>query len=101
MKDFKNIPSNKWYVEGSITESYLVSEFVRYTMEYMPSGWAGSHNSTCASFLDENGEYCDKWPLLDENNMTLRPERFVQIHKWVLFRLDVDWPNKMYDTSTL
>lgn len=37
MKDFKDIPSNKHYVEGSITESYIVMESIRYCMEYMPN----------------------------------------------------------------
>lgn len=65
-------------------------------MEYMPSGWDGSHNSTSASFLDENGEYCDEGPLLDGKNVNLQPEQIVQICRWVHFRLNVDELKKMY-----
>ncbi|KAL6552809.1 hypothetical protein OROHE_008173 [Orobanche hederae] len=33
MKECKDIPSNKRYVEGSIAESYLLRESVRYAMD--------------------------------------------------------------------
>ena len=56
MKECKDIPSNKRYVEGSISEAYLVSESVRYAMEYMPDPRTGNHSCKQAPFLDENGD---------------------------------------------
>ncbi|KAL5725062.1 hypothetical protein ACHQM5_008249 [Ranunculus cassubicifolius] len=66
-------------------------------MEYMPNSRDGNHKSTRESFLDEDGEYIEDGPLLDGNKIvTLRPEQFVQIRRWVLFRLDVDGLDEKY-----
>ncbi|KAL6495076.1 hypothetical protein OROGR_030758 [Orobanche gracilis] len=48
MKECKDIPSNKRYVEGSIAESYLLRESVRYAMEYIPDS---QHKTTGLDFL--------------------------------------------------
>lgn len=88
MKGCKNIPSNKRYVEGSIAESYIVSESVRYAMEYMPNPKEGNHSYTREDFLDENSECTDEGPLIDGKTVTLTSQQFIQIRKWVLFRLD-------------
>ncbi|KAM7474177.1 hypothetical protein LguiB_021420 [Lonicera macranthoides] len=66
MKEFKDIPSNKRYIEGSITESYIVAESVRYCMEYMPNSLEGNHKRTHEAFLEEDGEFSDTGPLLDD-----------------------------------
>ncbi|OVA01971.1 hypothetical protein BVC80_1479g6 [Macleaya cordata] len=73
MKECKNIPSNKRYVEGSIAESYLVSESVRYAMEYMPNGQDGNHKATWEAFLEEGSEYSDEGPMLWHTYVLLRP----------------------------
>jgi hypothetical protein len=88
MKGYKNIPSNKRYVEGSIAESHIVSESVRYAMEYMPNPKDGNHYCTREDFLDENTEYIDEGPLMDGKTVKLTPQQFIQIRRWVLFRLD-------------
>ena len=90
MKDFKGIPSNKWYVEGSITESYVVAESVRYCMEYMPNSLDGNHKRSREAFLEEDGEFSDEGPLLGDKTITLGSIQFQQIRRWVLFGLNVD-----------
>ena len=85
MKEFKDIPSNKRYVEGSIAESYIVGESVRYCMEYMPNALDGNHKRTREAFLEENCEFSDEWPLLDDDTVILEPSQFHQIRRWVLF----------------
>lgn len=90
MKDFKDIPSNKRYVEGSIAESYLVSESVRYAMEYIPDAQRKIHKSTKAVFFDENDEYLSEGPILEGKDVFLSSEQFIQIRRWLLFRLEVD-----------
>ena len=79
MKEFKDIPSNKRYVEGSIAESYVVGESVRYCMEYMPNPLEGNHKRTHEAFLEETGEFSDEGPLLDDNSVMLEPKQFQQI----------------------
>ncbi|EYU40698.1 hypothetical protein MIMGU_mgv1a021759mg, partial [Erythranthe guttata] len=88
MKDFKDIPSNKRYIEGSIAESYIVGESVRYCMEYMPNSLDGNHKRTRQAFLEENGEFSDEGPLLDDVVIKLEPQQFQQIRRWMLFRLE-------------
>ncbi|PIA27802.1 hypothetical protein AQUCO_07500017v1 [Aquilegia coerulea] len=84
MKELKSIPKNKRYIEGSIAEAYLVSESVRYAIEYMPNSENGNHKATREAFLDENSEFSAEGPLLDGKFITLRPEQLVQIHRWLL-----------------
>ena len=96
MKDFKNIPSNKRYVEGSIAESYVVVESVRYCMEYMSNPHDENHKHTREAFLEEDGKFSDIWPLLDDKIIVLEATQFEQIRQWVLFRLDVDGLNEFY-----
>lgn len=43
VQDFKDIPSNKLYMEDSIAESYVVAESFRYCLEYMPNPLDGNH----------------------------------------------------------
>lgn len=83
MKEFKNIPSNKSFVEGSIAESYIVGESVRYCMEYMPNPLEGNHKHTREAFLDDT-------------TMKLEPKQFQQIRRWVLFRLNIDGLDEYY-----
>lgn len=96
MQDFKDIPSNKRYIEGSIAESYVIAESVRYCMEYMPNSLDGNHKRTREAFLDEDGEFSDEGPLLDDKIVMLEPKQFQQIRRWVLFRLDVDGLEEFY-----
>ncbi|KAM7503376.1 hypothetical protein LguiB_002280 [Lonicera macranthoides] len=96
MKEFKDIPSNKRYIEGSIAESYIVAESVRYCMEYMPNPLEGNHRRTHEAFLEEDGEFSDTGPLLDDKIMTLETHQFQQIRRWVLFRLHVDGLKEYY-----
>ena len=90
MKECKYIPSNKRFVEGSIAESYLVSESVRYVMEYIPNSQPKNHKTTAQVFLDENDEYSDEGPVLEGKDVILSKEQFVQIRRWLLFRFEVD-----------
>lgn len=85
MKECKDIPSNKRYVEGSIAESYLVRESVRYAMEYIPNS---QHKTTGQVFLDGNDD--DEGPVLEGKDVVLSDAQFVQIRRWLLFRLEVD-----------
>ncbi|KAL6519581.1 hypothetical protein OROHE_017401 [Orobanche hederae] len=85
MKECKDIPSNKRYVEGSIAESYLLRESVRYAMEYIPDS---QHKTTGLDFLDENDEY--EGLVLEGKDVVLSDVQFVQIRRWLLFRLEVD-----------
>ncbi|KAL6584302.1 hypothetical protein OROMI_003591 [Orobanche minor] len=85
MKECKDIPSNKRYVEGSIAESHLLRESVRYAMEYIPDS---QHKTTGLDFLDENEEY--EGPVLEGKDVVLSDVQFVQIRRWLLFRLEVD-----------
>lgn len=96
MKDFKDIPSNKRYVEGSIAESYIVAESVRHCMEYMPNPLDGNHKRTHEAFLDEDGEFSDEGPLLEDKDIILETNQFQQIRRWLLFRLDVDGLDEYY-----
>ncbi|KAM7489448.1 hypothetical protein LguiB_026932 [Lonicera macranthoides] len=96
MKEFKDIPSNKWYIEGSIAESYIVVESVRYGMESMPNPLEGNHRRTHEAFLKEDCEFSDTGPLLDDKITTLETHQFQQIRRWVLFRLHVDGLKEYY-----
>ncbi|KAM7501323.1 hypothetical protein LguiB_000227 [Lonicera macranthoides] len=49
--EFKDIPSNKRYIEGSIAKFYIVAESVRYCIEYMPNPLEGNHRRTYEAFL--------------------------------------------------
>ncbi|KAM7477565.1 hypothetical protein LguiA_025778 [Lonicera macranthoides] len=80
--EFKDIPSNKRYIEGSIAESYIVAESVRYCMEYMPNPLEGNHRCTHEAFLEEDGEFSDTGPLLDDKITTLKTHQFQQIRRW-------------------
>ena len=72
MKECKDIPNNKRFVEGSIAESYLVSESVRYAMEYIPNPRRKNHKSTTGEvFLDE---YIDEGPMLEVKDVILSSE---------------------------
>ncbi|KAF5205938.1 cyclin-T1-5-like isoform X2 [Thalictrum thalictroides] len=71
MKNFKDIPSNKRYVEGSIVESCLVSESVKYAMEYMPK----SHNESFE--VVDDGECPQR--CLEGKIVKLTTTQFVQI----------------------
>ena len=85
MKEFKDISSNKRYIEGSIAESYIVGESVRYCMEFMPNPLEGNQKCTHKAFLEENGEFSDEGPLLDDDTLKLEPRQFQLICRWVLF----------------
>ena len=61
MKEFKDIPSNKRYIE------------------YMPNQLKGNHKRIYEAFLEDNGEFSDKGPLLDDNTIKLEPRQFQQI----------------------
>ena len=101
MKEFKGIPINKRYVEGSIAESCVVGESIRYCMEYMPNPLDGNHKCAHESFLEETGEFSNEGPLIDNNSIVLEPKQFQQICRWVLFRLHVDRFNEYYRFKTL
>ena len=89
MKECKNIPSNKRYVEGSISEAYLVSESIRYAMEYMSNPRMGNHSSTQASFLDENDNDIYECSIMEGKNIKLSSVQRTQIRRWILFRIDI------------
>ena len=96
MGEFKNIPSNKRYVEGSIAESYIVAESVRYCMEYMPNPLDGNHKHSREAFLEDDGDFSDEGPLLDDKTVMLEPKQFQQIRRWVLFQANVDGLEEYY-----
>lgn len=89
MKECKNIPSNKRFVEGSISEAYLVSESVRYAMEYMPNPRDGNHSSKQAPFLDENYGDTYERSIIEGKTIKLSGVQRVQIRRWILFRIDI------------
>lgn len=72
MRDFKDIPSNKRYVEGSIADSYVV-EFVRYCMGIHATPLNGNDKRTREAFLEDDGEFFDTGPLLDDKTVILEP----------------------------
>ena len=96
MKDFKDIPSNKRYVEGSIAESYMVAEAVRHCMEHMPNSLEGNHKRSREAFLNEEGDFTDEGPLLEGKAVMLETHQWLQIRRWLLFRLDVDGLEEYY-----
>ena len=95
IKECKNIPSNKLYIEGSITEAYLVSELVRYAMEYMPNPRDGNHSSTQASFLDDGDDIYER-PIIEDKYIRLTRMQRVQIRRWILFRISVPERDEYY-----
>lgn len=96
MKDCKNIPSNKRYIEGSISEAYLVSESVRYAMEYMPNPRDGNHSSKQASFLDENSDDIYERSIVEGKPLKLSRVQRSQIRRWLLFRIDIPERDEYY-----
>ncbi|OVA11871.1 protein of unknown function DUF4216 [Macleaya cordata] len=46
--------------------------------------------ATWEAFLEEGSEYSDEGPMLEHTNVLLRPEQFIQIRRWVLFRRDIE-----------
>ena len=89
MKECKNIPSNKRYVEGSISEAYLVSESVRYAMEYMPNPRTSNHSFTQAPFLDDNEDDMYEHSIIGGKTIKLSGVQRIQIRRWILFRLNI------------
>ena len=65
-------------------------------MEYMPNPLDGNHKHSREAFLDQNDEFSDVGPLLDDNNVVLESIQFQQIRRWVLFRLDVHGLSEYY-----
>lgn len=63
-------------------------------MEYMPNPLEGNHKHTREAFLDENGEFSDEGPVLDDTTIKLEPIQ--QIRRWVLFRLNIDGLDEYY-----
>ncbi|KAI3859537.1 hypothetical protein MKX03_030267, partial [Papaver bracteatum] len=91
MKLYKNIPSNKRYVEGSIKENQLVSEGVVHAMEHVGNSKDGNHKATREAFLDADSEYSDEGPQgYGEKFVTLSDVQLTQIVRWVLFLREVE-----------
>lgn len=88
MKKYKNIPSNNRYIEGSIAVSHIVDESVTHAMECMPNASDGNHKATWEAFLKPDSEFSDVGPMLKGKKVTLTNVQFVQIRRWVLFRLN-------------
>ena len=65
-------------------------------MEYMPNPLEGNHKRTHEAFLEEDGEFPDTGPLLDDKIVSLETHQFQQIRRWVLFRLHVDGLEEYY-----
>ena len=65
-------------------------------MEYLPNPLEGNHKRTHEAFLDEDGEFSDEGLLLENKIVILGANQFQQIHRWVLFRLDVDGLREYY-----
>ena len=101
MKEFKDIPSNKRYVEGSIAESCIVKESIRYCMEYMPNPLDGNHKHTHEAFLEENDKFSNNGHLLDDNTIMLESIQFQQIRRWVLFLSNIPGINECYRFQSL
>lgn len=89
MKECKDIPSNKRYVEGSISKAYLVSESVKYVMEYMPNTRTGNHSSKQAPFLDENEDDIYERSIIESKTIKLSGIQRTQIRRWILFRMEI------------
>ncbi len=89
MKECKNIPSAKRYVEQSISEAYLISESIRYAMEYMPNPRMGNHSSTQASFLAENDDDTYERSIMEGKTIKLSSVQCMQIRRCILFRIDI------------
>ncbi|KAI3911098.1 hypothetical protein MKW92_012202, partial [Papaver armeniacum] len=92
MKLYKNIPSNKRYVEGSIKENQLVSEGVVHAMEHVGNNSKdGNHKATREAFLDADSEYSDEGPQgYGDNKVILSDVQIIQIVRWVIFRREVE-----------
>lgn len=91
MKEFKNIPNNKRYIEGSIKENNLVNEAVTYAMEYKSKPRDGNHQASWEAFLGEESEYSDVGPMGKKGTtVMLSSMQFIQIRRWVLFRCNPD-----------
>ena len=65
-------------------------------MEYMPNPLERNHKCTREAFLDEDEEFSDEGPLLEDKIVILGANQFQQIRRWVLFRLDVDGLQEYY-----
>lgn len=91
MKEFKNNPNNKRYIEGSIKENNLINEAVTYAMEHTSNPRDGNHQASWEAFLGEESEYSDVGPLGKKGTkVTLSYTQFIQIQRWVLFRCNPD-----------
>lgn len=88
MKEYKNIPNNKRYYEGSIAESSLVDESVRHAMECMPNASDGNHKASWEDFLDPDSDSSETGPMLEGKKVILSHVKFVQIRRWVLFKIN-------------
>lgn len=96
MKSCKNIPSNKRYKEGSIAVSYGAQEFVVNAMEFMPNASSGNHKATWEAFLQPDSEFSDVGPMLKDKKFTLTSIQFVQIRRWVLFKINPPGLDEFY-----
>ncbi|XP_026383634.1 uncharacterized protein LOC113279134 isoform X3 [Papaver somniferum] len=81
MKDCKNIPNNKRFIEGSISVSRLLQESVMGAMECMPNANDGNHKATWEAFLRPDAEFSDVGSMLKDKKVTLTNVQFVQIHR--------------------
>ena len=84
MKTYKRYVVNQTYLEGSITECYLMDESMLYAMNYMPDGKNKSHKQGRGTWMDEDGECA--YPI-DKNEKVyyLENMEYQQARKWVLF----------------
>lgn len=88
MKECKNQPSNKRFIEGCIAKGRIIEEGVRHAMECMPDATSGNHKQTWEAFLNPDSDFSDVGPMIIGNKVKLSSVQFVQIRRWVLFKLN-------------
>ncbi|XP_026458565.1 uncharacterized protein LOC113359090 [Papaver somniferum] len=88
MKECKSIPNNNRYIEGSITKSIEMDDYVRFSMEHMKNADKGGHKVNLDPFLKDEREFNDMGSLLDENPVQVSHIQWMQIRRSVIFRND-------------
>lgn len=88
MKECKNIPNNKRFIEASISNAQILSESVRYAMEHSANAAEAGHKANWNAFLDVGSEFTDVGSVLGDKRVDLSPQQWVQIRRWILFQRD-------------
>lgn len=86
MKRYKRWYRNKRFIEGSISNTYLLYESSLYAMEYISKKGEGTHKRNLEGYLNDEFVDSSQQPLSKGKKLVLNKVQYEQVRKWVLFQ---------------